>query len=148
MINERVQQVSDLRVGTTSELVAGKPAGDPGYEVGDLHARFPTGVDEPNVGQLASRPTGGVDGCDIGNAFRRQRGLFVVYDGERLGVGAPVVHSVVQCREQRFHQRSQFGVLQVQGPWASATGRVDRSRPITSLTSAAALSTAILSTAA
>src|SRR5829696_3529126 len=74
MINERAQQVSNLRVGTTFELVAGKPARDPGYEVGDLHARFPTGVDEPNVGQLASRPTGGVDGCDIGNAFRRQRG--------------------------------------------------------------------------
>ena len=147
MINERAQQVCDLRVGTTPELVAGKPPRDPGYEVGDLHARFPTGVDEPNLGQPASGPTGGVDGCDIGNAFRRQRGLFVVNDGERLGVGAPVVHSLVQSREQRFHQRSQLGFPMCDALMASATGAVDRNRPITSLTSAATRATAKLSTA-
>ena len=87
--------------------------------------------------------------CNVGDAFWGQRGLFVVDDGEGLGVGAPVVNSAVQRRKQRLHQRSELGVAEgamtaLLRRWAVliATG----SSP--AVTSAAALVWTIASTAA
>ena len=113
VINKWAQQGADLGICMILELITGEPPCDAGDEVGDLHSRFATRIDESDICQLTPGMAGGVRGCNVGNAFWGQCGLFVMYHGDGLGVRTPVLNGAVQGRKQRLHQRRQLGVLQI-----------------------------------
>src|SRR5215212_1624292 len=116
MINNWAQQGGDLGVRLPFKLITGETACDAGDEVCNLYAWLSAGIDEPDIGQLAAGMACGVSSRDVDNAFGGQCGLFVVYNGDRLGVRAPMVDSAVQRRKQRLHQWCQLEVLQIGSP--------------------------------
>jgi hypothetical protein len=80
----------------------GKPAGNSGDEVGELDSSVTTGVDLPDLHELPSRAASGECSRNVGDAFRGQRGLFVVRHGDDFGMGSPEVDCSGQCRNQRL----------------------------------------------
>ena len=102
IIDERVQQGHEFLVRPALELIAGEPACDPGDEVGELNPSITTRVNQPDIHKLPARLAGGERHGNVGYAFRGQRGLFVMYDGDGFGAGAPELDSSGQRRNQRL----------------------------------------------
>ena len=97
-----LSKANEFGVLAVVELVAGKPACNPGDEVGELDSSVTTGVDQPDACELPARAAGGERSGNVADAFRSQRGLFVVDDGDDFGAGSPEVNCSGQRRNQRL----------------------------------------------